>query len=184
MKLVNSNNLIEKIKNKINNSNKSFNNDLLKNEDNSECIDSINQAEKRSIRIVIKKVKRSSADKIRCKYEDLDESNEICSSSDIDIFQKMNTGIKSLINKVKINKAFKDFSQYKKNKTSMMKIGRTFTEYEKPNYLKKKDNNDFYDNIENIKFQTLFYNVKNENSITPEKKIFSFKGKKKNFKEK
>ena len=123
-----------------------------------------------------------SADMIRCKYNNLEESNEVCSSSDIDIFQKMNTGIRSLINKVKINKAFKDFNQYKKNKNSMIKIGRSFTEFEEPNVIKKKNNTPFYDNIERNKFQTLFYNVKNGNNTTPEKKILSIKIKKKNFK--
>ena len=184
MKLNNSINLINRIKSKINKKqNKSFNTDISKNEDNSnsEFLDSINQNDKRNIRIVIKKVKRSSADMIRCKYNNLEESNEVCSSSDIDIFQKMNTGIRSLINKVKINKAFKDFNQYKKNKNSMIKIGRTFTEFEEPNVIKKK-NTPFYDNIEQNKFQTLFYNVKNDNRTTPEKKILSIKIKKKNFK--
>ena len=81
----------------------------------------------------------------------------------------MNTGIKSLINKVKINKAFKDFNQTKKNKNSMIKIGRTLSEFGD-----KKKNDNISENNEHVKYNTLFYNIKNDNSPTPEKKIYSF----------
>ena len=115
IKINNSLNLINKIKNKIN-QNKSFNIESEKKEENLEKFKSINQKEKRNIRIVIRKVKKSSADIIRNRINNSFNSNEACSSNDIDVFQKMNTGIKSLINKVKINKAFKDFNQNKKIK--------------------------------------------------------------------
>ena len=166
MKINNSINLINKIKNKIRH-NKSFNIESTKKDEN---FDSINQKEKRNIKIIIKKIKRSSADIIRIRSNNLEESNEVCSSNDIDVFQKMNTGIKSLINKVKINKAFKDFNQNKKNKNSMIKIGRTLSEFGE----KKKNDNNISDNNEHIKYNTIFYNIKNDNSPTPEKKIYSF----------
>ena len=137
--------------------------------------DSINQKEKRSIRIIIKKVKRTSADIIRGRFNTMEESNEVGSSSDIDVFQKMNTGIKSLINKVKINKAFKDFNQFKKNKNSMIKIGRTYSEFGDNVNFKKKNDSHILDNIEYNKYHTIFYNIKNDKNATPEKKIYSFK---------
>ena len=166
MKNNNSINLINKIKNKISH-NKSFNIESSKKD---EDFDSINQKEKRNIKIIIKKIKRSSADIIRTRNNNLEESNEVSSSNnDIDVFQKMNTGIKSLINKVKINKAFKDFNQTKKNKNSMIKIGRTLSEFGD-----KKKNDNISENNEHVKYNTLFYNIKNDNSPTPEKKIYSF----------
>ena len=169
MKINNSINLINKIKNKISH-NKSFNIESSKKE-NLENYDFINQKEKRNIKIIIKKIKRSSADIIRNRNNNLEESNEVCNSNnDIDVFQKMNTGIKSLINKVKINKAFKDFNQIKKNKNSMIKIARTLSEFGE----KKKNDNTISDNNEHFQYSTLFYNIKNDNSPTPEKKIYSF----------
>ena len=169
LKVNNSIKLINKIKNKITH-NKSFNHE------NSKNYDSINQKEKRNIRITIKKVKRTSSDIIRDRTNTLEESNEVCSSSDIDVFQKMNIGIKSLINKVKINKAFKDFNQNKKNKNSMIKIGRTCSEF--------GDNIPIIDNSEHNKYHSIFYNIKNDNTATPEKKIYSFKIAKNIFNEK
>ena len=168
IKITNSINLINKIKNKITH-NKSFN------KDNMDNFDSINQKEKRNIRIIIKKVKRTSADIIRGRFNTMEESNEVGSSSDIDVFQKMNTGIKSLINKVKINKAFKDFNQFKKNKNSMIKIGRTYSEFGDNVNFKKKNGSHILDNIEYNKYHTIFYNIKNDKNATPEKKIYSFK---------
>ena len=156
-------NLINKIKYNVNQNNKLFYITSPKNKENSKILDSFNQKEKSNIRIVIKKVKRSSADIIRCKFNNLEESNECCSSSDIDIFQKMNTGIKSLINKVKINKAFKDFNQNKKNKKNMIKIGRIYTETG-DSKIKKKNDNPIIDNIESNKYHTFFYNIKKDNN--------------------
>ena len=168
IKVNNSIKLINKIKNKINH-NKSFN------QESSENYDSINQKEPRNIRIIIKKVKRTNADIIRTKLNSMEESSEVCSSSDIDVFQKMNTGIKSLINKVKINKAFKDFNQNKKNKNSMIKIGRACSEFGDNAIYKKKNDMPIFDNIEQTKNHTIFYNIKSDHNATPEKKIYSFK---------
>ena len=63
----------------------------------------------------------------------------------------MNTGIKSLINKVKINKAFKDFNQNKKNKN----IGKTFSEFGD----KIKNEKVILNNFENSNHHTYFYNI-------------------------
>ena len=166
IKVNNSIKLINRIKNKVsqNQNIKLFHIESPKNTDN--------QKEKTNIRIIIKKVKRSSADIIRCqKSNNSEDSNEYCSSSDIDIFQKMNTGIKSLINKVKINKAFKDFNQSKKNRKSLIKIGRIFTENEDLNKKKKKKDNPFANNIESNKYHTFFYNNNNDNNSKSEKKL-------------
>ena len=182
VKLNNSINLINKIKNKINH-NKSFNIDSAKNEGSYDLLDINNQKEKGCIRIVIKKVKRSSADNSRIRTNNIEENNDIFSSNDIDIFQKMNTGIKSLINKVKINKAFKDFNQNKKNrqiKYSLTKIGRTYTEFGETNYLNKKENISY---IEKTKYNTIFCGNKNDDDI-PEKKEYSFLCKGKLFQDK
>ena len=84
----------------------------------------------------------------------------------------MNTGIKSLISKVKINKAFKDFSQNKKNKQikNSTKIDRTFTEISDNNNMKKKNSIPYIDN----KYNTIFCNIKDD--IIPKKKVRTLKG--------
>jgi hypothetical protein len=170
IKLNNSINLINKIKNKISH-NKSFNIDTIKNEEISDILDISNQKEKSNIKITIKKIKRSSADNTRSRQCNNEDSG-LCSSNDIDIFQKMNTGIKSLISKVKINKAFKDFSQNKKNKQikNSTKIDRTFTEFSDTNNMKKKNSIPFIDN----KYNTIFCN--NKDDIIPKKKVRTLKG--------
>ena len=81
--------------------NKSFNIGTIKNEEISDILDISNQKEKTNIKITIKKIKRSSADNTRSRLCNNEDSG-LCSSNDIDIFQKMNTGIKSLISKFKI----------------------------------------------------------------------------------
>lgn len=169
IKLNNSINLINKIKNRISH-NKSFNIGTIKNEEISDILDISNQKDKTNIKITIKKIKRSSADNTRNRLCNNDDSG-LCSSNDIDIFQKMNTGIKSLISKVKINKAFKDFSLNKKNKQikNGLKIDRTFTEFE-INNMKKKNNIPCIDN----KYNTIFYNLKDD--IIPKKKVRTLKG--------
>ena len=170
IKLNNSINLINKIKNKISH-NKSFNIGTIKNEEISDILDISNQKEKTNIKITIKKIKRSSADNTRSRLCNNEDSG-LCSSNDIDIFQKMNTGIKSLISKVKINKAFKDFSQNKKNKQikNSTKIERTFTEISDINNSKKKNNIPSTDN----KYNTIFCNIKDD--IIPKKKVRTLKG--------
>ena len=170
IKLNNSINLINKIKNKINH-NKSFNVGTLKNEEISDILDISNQKEKTNIKIIIKKIKRTSADNTRSRMCSNDDSG-LCSSNDIDIFQKMNTGIKSLISKVKINKAFRDFSLNKKNKQikNSTKIDRTFTEFSDIDNMKKKNSIPYIDN----KYNTIFCNIKDD--IIPKKKVRTLKG--------
>ena len=170
IKLNNSINLINKIKNKISH-NKSFNMGRIKNEEISDILDISNQKEKTNIKITIKKIKRGSADNTRSRLCNNEDSG-LCSSNDIDIFQKMNTGIKSLISKVKINKAFKDFSQNKKNKQikNSTKIDRTFTEISDNNNMKKKNSIPYIDN----KYNTIFCNIKDD--IIPKKKVRTLKG--------
>ena len=118
----NSINLINKIKNKITH-HKSFNEP---NKENNSFLEEKNKNTQRNIRITIKKVKRTSADTTRTRYDNSEQSNDSKNSysNEIDIFQKMNAGIESIINKVKINKAFKDFNLCKKKK-----FDRTTTEY-------------------------------------------------------
>ena len=187
IKISNSLNLINKIKDKINH-NKSFNIGNSINQKNSEFLENINiPKDKRNIKIVIKKVKRCSADIIRCSYNKFEEKEESCNNSDIDIFQEMNTGIKSIINKVKINKAFRQFN-HNKNRSNIIKIGRTFTEFsDNSNFFKKKSDNFLISNNDYLKYNTLFNNYnhfKNIRNETPEKKIYSFHTKKNIFKEK
>ena len=118
----NSINLINKIKNKITH-HKSFNES---NKENNSFLEEKNKHTQRNIRIIIKKVKRTSADTTRTRYDNSEQSSDSKNSysNEIDIFQKMNAGIESIINKVKINKAFKDFNLNKKKK-----IDRTTTEF-------------------------------------------------------
>ena len=187
IKISNSLNLINKIKDKINH-NKSFNIGNSINQKNSEFLENINiPKDKRNIKIVIKKVKRCSADIIRCSYNKFENKEESCNNSDIDIFQEMNTGIKSIINKVKINKAFRQFN-HNKNRSNIIKIGRTFTEFsDNSNFFKKKSDNFLISNNDYLKYNTLFNNYnhfKNIRNETPEKKIYSFHTKKNIFKEK
>ena len=128
-----------------------------------------------------------SADIIRYKYNNLEERDEACSISDIDIFQEMNTGIKSIINKVKINKAFRQFN-HNKNKSNIIKLGRIFTEFNDiSNIAKKKTDNHLLNNIDSNKYNTLFNNYnhfKINKNESPEKKIYSFVTKKNLFNEK
>ena len=187
IKVNNSLNLINKIKNKISH-NKSFNIGNSIKQQNSEISGGINiPKEKRNIKVVIKKVKRGSADIIRYKYNNLEERDEPCSISDIDIFQEMNTGIKSIINKVKINKAFRQFN-HNKNKSNIIKLGRIFTEFNDiSNIAKKKTDNHLLNNIDSNKYNTLFNNYnhfKINKNESPEKKIYSFVTKKNLFNEK
>ena len=155
IKLQNSINLINKIKNRI------ANYKTITNKDNNSFIEEKNKINDRNIRIIIKKVKRTSADKARNKNENSEQSSDSKNSvsHDIDIFQKMNAGVESIINKVKINKAFKDFNLSKKKQ-----IERTCTEFNGEIKQKKlyNDPSDFG-----------YYNVKNH-FTTPDKKSSAF----------
>ena len=181
-KINNSINLINKIKHKISH-NKSFNIDFVKNEESCDLIDIKNQKEKRNIRKIIKRVKRGSADNTRIRTNNNEENIDLCSSNEIDIFQKMNSGIKSLINRVKINKAFKDFNQNKKNKqfkNRIFKIERSYSGLGETDYLNKINNITSFNNIENSKYDTIFYCNKNDNA-SPEKKAHDIHSMKKIF---
>ena len=165
IKLQNSINLINKIKDRI------ANYKIINNKDNNSFIEENNKITDRNIRIIIKKVKRTSADKVRNKNDNSEPSSDSKNSisNDIDIFQKMNAGIESIINKVKINKAFKDFNLSKKKQ-----IERTCTEFNGEINQKKlyNDPSDFG-----------CYNVKNH-FTTPDKKSSAFFFEKKLFNEK
>ena len=95
---------------------------------------------------ISKKLKRTNADTTKTRYDNEEQSTESknSNSNEIDIFQKMNAGVQSIINKVKINKAFKDFNLSKKKK-----IDRTCTEF---NGIinQTKIYNDGYDNVKII----------------------------------
>ena len=113
IKQQNSINLINTIKNRITHYKSS--NDF--NRDNNSFLDEKNKINDRNIKITIKKVKRGNAlDTTKTRYDNSEQSSDSknSNSNDIDIFQKLNTGVQSIINKVKINKAFKDFSLNKK----------------------------------------------------------------------
>ena len=112
IKQQNSINLINKIKNRITHY-KSFN-DF--NKDNNPLLDEKNKINDKNIKITIKKVKRTNENTTKTRYDNSEQSSDSknSNSNDIDIFQKMNAGVQSIINKVKINKAFKDFSLNKK----------------------------------------------------------------------
>ena len=164
----NSINLINKIKNrithyKINNENNKENNSYIEEKNN--------KYNDKNIRIIIKKVKRTSADKIKNKNDNSEQSSDSknSTSNEYDIFQKMNAGIDSIINKFKINKAFKDFSLNKKKQ-----IERTCTEFNGESKNKKAYNETSYIGS---------YNVKNH-FTTPDKKSSSFLFEKKLFNEK
>ena len=113
IKQQNSINLINKIKNRITHYKSS--NDS--NKDNNSLLDEKNKINDRNIKITIKKVKRGNVlDTTKTRYDNSEQNSDSknSNSNDIDVFQKLNTGVQSIINKVKINKAFKDFSLYKK----------------------------------------------------------------------
>ena len=115
IKQQNSINLINKIKNRITHYKSS--NDSNNNKDNNSFLEEKNKINDRNIKITIKKVKRGNAlDTTKTRYDNSEQSSDSknSNSNDIDIFQKLNTGVQSIINKVKINKAFKDFSLNKK----------------------------------------------------------------------
>ena len=159
----NSINLINKIKNKITH-HKSFNNS---NKENNSFLEEKSKNTQRNIRITIKKVKRTSADTTRTRYDNSEQSSDSKNSysNEIDIFQKMNAGIESIINKVKINKAFKDFNLCKKKK-----IDRTTTEF---NGLINQ-NKIYSDGIDNVKNHLLTPNKKNSTFLI-EKKLLNEK---------
>ena len=148
-------NLINKIKNRITYLKTS--NEFNKDKDNNSFLEEKNKINDRNIRIIIKKVKRTNADTTKTRYDNEEQSIESknSNSNEIDIFQKMNAGVQSIINKVKINKAFKDFNLSKKKK-----IDRTCTEF---NGIinQTKIYNDGYDNVKN-------------HFTTPDKKSCSF----------
>ena len=150
----NSINLINKIKNRITH-NKSFNEPT---KDNNSFIDEKNKQNERNIRIIIKKIKRTGDDNKKSRYNNNDEQSsdsKASNSIDLDIFQKMNAGVQSIINKVKINKAYRDFNNSKKKK-----IDRTTTEIVGVTKKKKEYNEGLY-------------NV-NNHFTTPDKKSCSF----------
>jgi len=95
---------------------------------------------------ISKKLKRTNADTTKTRYDNEEQSTESknSNSNEIDIFQKMNAGVQSIINKVKINKAFKDFNLSKKKK-----IDRTCTEFNGI-FNQIKIYNDGYDNVKII----------------------------------
>ena len=168
IKQLNSINLINKIKNRI--THYKYNNENNK-DNNSYIEEKNNKSNDKNIRIIIKKVKRTSADKARNKNDNSEPSSDSknSTSNEYDIFQKMNAGIDSIINKFKINRAFKDFSLNKKKQ-----IERTCTEFNGENKNKKEYNETSYIGT---------YNVKNH-FTTPDKKSSSFLFEKKLFNEK
>ena len=155
--LQNSINLINKIKNRISHY-KSVNDN---NKDNNSYIEEKSKYNERNIRIIIKKVKRTSADKTRTKNNNSEESSDSKNSNshEIDVFQKMNVGIESIINKVKINRAFRDLNCERKKQ-----IERTCTEFNGD--VKKKK-------VYNDTLESGYYNLKNH-FTTPDKKSCSF----------
>ena len=155
--LQNSINLINKIKNRISHY-KSVNDN---NKDNNSYIEEKSKYNERNIRIIIKKVKRTSADKTRTKNNNSEESSDSKNSNshEIDVFQKMNVGIESIINKVKINRAFRDLNCERKKQ-----IERTCTEFN--GEIKKKK-------VYNETLESGYYNLKNH-FTTPDKKSCSF----------
>ena len=164
IKKKNSINLINRIKNRMTRiaHNKSFND--TKNE--TSFFEEKNKYNERNIKITIKKIKKISADNSRIGRNNFEGSIDSKNSNDkdIDIFQKINTGIESLINKVKINKAFKDFNINKKKK-----IVRTATEFTCLNSKINARNNDFgpsFADSENNNFNK-------NNYTTPDKKSYA-----------
>ena len=106
-------------------------------------------------------MKRTSADKTRTKNNNSEESSDSKNSNshEIDVFQKMNVGIESIINKVKINRAFRDLNCERKKQ-----IERTCTEFN--GEIKKKK-------VYNETLESGYYNLKNH-FTTPDKKSCSF----------
>ena len=110
--------------------------------DNNSFIDEKNKQNERNIRIIIKKIKRTGDDNIKPRYNNNEEQSsdsKASNSIDLDIFQKMNAGVQSIINKVKINKAYRDFNNSKKKK-----IDRTTTEIVGVTKKKKEYNEGLY----------------------------------------
>ena len=162
IKLQKSINLINRLKNWI-----SHHKSINENKDNNSFIEERPKNYERNIRIIIKKVKRTSADRSRTANNSGQNSDSKNSNSnDIDIFQKMNEGIESIINKVKINKAFKDINLERKKQ-----IDRTCTEFNGEMKQKKV----YSDTLESG-----YYSVKNH-FATPNKKYSTFLFEKKLF---
>ena len=147
-KINNTIDLINRIKNKFE-KNKTTNS-----KDTSNVIVQNNFNEKVNVRFSIQKVK-NKAKEINKNKKNNCESFETHYSNDIDVFQKMNTGVQSLINKFKINRAFKEINKSVKSKKSGINtdVRNTYT----INNLSLKDNTFIY-NEKNIKFNTIYSN--------------------------
>ena len=167
IKQQNSINLINKIKNRITHYKSS--NDSNNNKDNNSFLEEKNKINDRNIKITIKKVKRGNAlDTTKTRYDNSEQSSDSknSNSNDLDIFQKLNTGVQSIINKVKINKAFKDFSL---NKKKIM--DRTCTEINGIKNQTKSYNEGLY----NVKKHFTTPDKRSCSSFIIEKKLFNEK---------